>query len=396
VIAPAQLKVELAMRGLRLDESVRLKRDAVAGEPAVLDLRLPDRICVTAPIDDHRAAASPFRLVAEGGRHVLVRGGNGGDEGLRIEVRAIEAPHFYARRTTSGTPMRRIAAVRGGHLIVSPSSACGFSVQGTPCRFCLEGARTRLERDAATPAEVVEVVRAALEEGIDGAVYFNTGSFESDDGGIAFLAPYVEAVRRHFDVLVAAQVHPPASLGWVDRTYAMGVDALSYNLEVWNAEILRRRCVGRAHYIGRERYLEALARAAEIFPNGTVWSDLVIGIEPTESTLAGIDALAALRVVPVVALCAGQEPPDESVIPPVLAHLSGAVRRQNIHIGWVRDLARGISPLEAQQFSDRRGGAGLMWSLTRWRLGALAARNLARFRRRLRVRPATEAAATHD
>jgi hypothetical protein len=395
VIAPAQLKVELAMRGLKLDASVRLKRDAVAGEAAVLDLRLPARVCVTAPIDDHRAAASPFRLVAEGNRQVLVRG-NGDGEAFRIEVRAVEAPRFYSRRTTSGTPMRRIGAVHGGHLIVSPSSACGYSIQGTPCRFCLEGARTRLESDAATPAEVVEVVRAALDEGIDGAVYFNTGSFESDDGGIAFLAPYVEAVRRHFDVLVAAQVHPPARLGWVDRTYAMGVDALSYNLEVYDAEILRRRCVGRAHYIGRERYLEALARAAEVFPNGTVWSDLVIGIEPTASTLAGIDALTALGVVPVVGLCAGHEPPDEAVIPSVLAHVCDAVRRRRIRTGWVRDLARGISPLEAQQFIDQHGGGALVSTLTRWRLGALAARNLARFRRRLRVRSASEAAGSHD
>jgi hypothetical protein len=395
VTAPVQLKVELAMRGVKLDASVRLKRDAVAGEPAVLDLLLPNRICVTVPIDDHRAAASPFRLVAEGARHILVRG-NGDADGLHIEVRAMEAPRFYARRTTSGTPMRRIGAVRGGHLIVSPSSSCGFSIQGTPCRFCLEGARTALDRDAVSPAEVVEVVRAALDEGVDGAVYFNTGSYESDDGGIAFLAPYIEAVRRHFDVLVAAQVHPPTTLSWVGRTYAMGVDALSYNLEVYDAEILRRRCVGRAHYIGRERYLEGLARAAEIFPNGTVWSDLVIGIEPTESTLAGIDALTALRVVPVVGLCAGQEPPDESVVPSVLTHLSTAVQRQGIRVGWVRDLARGISPLEAQQFTDRRGNAALIWTLTRWRLGALAARNLARFRRRLRVRLASEAAGTHD
>jgi hypothetical protein len=394
VISPAQLKVELAMRGLKLDASVRLKRDAIAGEPAVLDLRLPDRVCVTAPIDDHRAAASPYRLVAEGERHVLVRG-NGDAEALRVEVRAIEAPRFYARRTTGGTPMRRIAAVRGGHLIVSPSSSCGYSIQGTPCRFCLEGARMRIERDAGSPAEVVEVVRAALDEGIDGAIYFNSGSYESEDGGIGFLAPYIEAVRRHFDVMVAAQVHPPASLAWVDRTYAMGVDALSYNLEVWDPEILRRRCVGRAHYIGRERYLEGLARAAEIFPNGTVWSDLVIGIEPTASMLAGIDALVALGVVPVVALCAGQEPPEESAVPPVLAHLYQAVRRRGIPLGWVRDLARGISPLEAGQHADDRGSS-LVWSLTRWRLGALAARNLSRFRRRLRVRPASEATATHD
>jgi hypothetical protein len=391
VIAPVRLKLELAMRGLRLDASVRLARDPAAGEPAVIDLRLPEHLCVAAPIDEHRAGTSPFRLVSDGRGHLLVSAN--GDSALRVAVRAVATPRFYARRTARGTPMRRIAAARGGHLLVAPSTACGFSVQGAPCRFCLEGARTTLERDAVTPAEVVEVVRAALEETRFISVYFNTGSFQGEDGGIAFLAPYVEAVRRHFDVLVAAQVHPPASDAWIDRTYAMGVDALSYNLELWDAEVLRRRCVGRAHYIGRERYVEALAYAAQIFPSGTVWSDLVLGLEPTDSTLAGIEALAAARVVPVVACCAGEVPPEPAVAEHVLTHLYRTVRDRGISLGWVRDLARGVSPLEARHVADA-GATLAVWDLTRSRLGALAARGLARFRRRLRVRPASEAADT--
>jgi len=60
----------------------------------------------------------------------------------------------------------------------------------------LDGARVQVHRDGdevriftrelndvtARAPEVVEVVRAALEEGVDGAVYFNSGTFESDDG----------------------------------------------------------------------------------------------------------------------------------------------------------------------------------------------------------------------
>lgn len=391
MIAPLELKLELATRGLRVDPTVRL--GAAPGELATLDLRLPQSLCVTAPIDERRAAGSPFRLVREGERHLLV--GTNGDAGERIEVRPVAPPRFHSRRTTRGTPMRRIAAARGAHLLVSPSTACGYSVQGTPCGFCVEGARSLVERDAVTPAEVLEVVRAALDEGRFRSVYFNSGFFEGEDGGIAFLAPYIEIVRRHFDVLVAAQVHPPASNAWIDRTYALGVDAVSYNLEVWDPEILRRRCVGRAHYIGRERYLEALARAGEIFPRGAVWCDLVLGLEPIESTMAGIDALAALRVVPVVALHAGQEPPPAAAVRDVLAHLSEAVRRHDIRIGWVRDLARGITPFEARSFTHGRGVDGLgPWTVAHWRLGGLVTRGLARFRRRLRVRPPAEAAET--
>src|SRR5206468_2619787 len=164
------------------------------------------------------------------------------------------------------------------------------------------------------------------------------------------------------------------------QTYAPGVDALSYNLEIFDPDVLSRHCVGRARYIGRERYLEALAHAAKVFPSGTVWTDLVLGLEPADSTIAGIDALVEMGVVPVATILRGEYPvPAAAEVVPVLAHLYRTVRHRGINMGWVRDLALGITPLEARHFA----GDGA-------RLGALAARGLARFRRRLRVRKVSE------
>jgi hypothetical protein len=387
---PAHWKLELAVRGARLDPSAARLAAGDAARP--LELVLPDGVRVDVPIDERHAAGSPFVLLADGRRHFLVRRNGAGSESARVEVRAIPRPAFYERRTSRGTPMARVAAVRGSHLLVIPSSACGFSVRGTPCRFCVEGARVPGEQEAVAVTDVLEVVRAAFDEGACEFVYFNTSHFESEDGGIAFLAPYVEAVRRHFDTLIAAQVHPPRSTGWVDQTYAMGVDALSYNLEIFDPDLLLRHCVGRARYIGRERYLEALAHAARVFPSGTVWSDLVLGLESAESTIAGIDALVAMGVVPVAAIARGEHPvPDAAQVTRVLAHLYRAVKRRGINMGWVRDLALGITPLEARHFAgDGARLAVTVQQLTRSRLGALAARGLARFRRRLRVRKVSE------
>jgi hypothetical protein len=394
VILPGQLKLELAVRGARLDPTVRLHPDLLrpAGDDArarTVELLLPGDIWVTVPVDTPHCEVSPFLLATEGDAHVVVHDRDGGG---RIEVRALPPPRFYARRTSRGTPMSRIARVRGSHLVVHPGAACGFSVEGMPCRFCVEGSRAVSGQDAASVPEVLEVVRAAFDEGAVESVYLNTGFFEGDDGGIAFLAPYIEAIRRHFDTLVATQVHPPRSDRWIDRTYAMGVDALSYNLEIWDPAVLGRHCIGRERYIGRARYLEALGHAARIFPSGTVWSDLVIGVEPIASTLAGIDALAAMGVVPVASIVpVGPPLPDPEEVVPVLAHLYRTVKQHGITMGWVRDLAAGITPLEARHFAGT--GARLavtVQNLTRWRLGALAARGLARFRRRLRVRNVRE------
>ena len=383
--AAARTKLVLAARGIDLGAATGAALGLAQPGVEAIGLVLPGDLRVEAPIT---RAAAPLLLTDEQGRYYV--GPRGSAE--RLEVRPVPPPRFYERRTSRGTPMGRIATVRGSHVLVHPSERCGYSVLGRPCRFCREGARGGTLGDTvATVGEVIEVVRAAFDEGVADLVYFNSGHFESDDGGIAFLTPYIEAVRKHFDTLVATQVHPPRHDQWIDRTYAMGVDALSYNLEIYDAYSLERACIGRARYVGRERYLEALARATEVFPRGTIWSDLVVGLEPFESTIAGIDALTAMGVVPVLSVVP-QAAPDPETLEPLLVHLYEAARDRHVHMGWVRDLSVGITPLEARFFTGDGPSslAAMVHTLTRWRLGALATRQLARFRRRLRVRTVSE------
>ena len=158
---------------------------------------------------------------------------------------------------------------------------------------------------------------------------------------------------------MAVQLHPPKTNAWIDRTYAMGVDALSYNVEIHDAEILQKYCEGRVRYIGRERYYEALRYAATIFPSGTVWSDLIVGLEPPESTIRGIDTLTAMGVLPVLSLfrplndiqLRDHPLPKVEEVAPIYAHLFHAVRNAKINMGWVRDLSFAITPLEARFFA---------------------------------------------
>lgn len=389
---PVALKIALATRGAQLDDHLR----AIVGSmpdftPHAVQLLLPDEIRVLVPVDDATSDAAPYRVVAEAGRTFVVDGGP-----LHVEVEANAAPRFYGRRTSSGRPMWEIATVRGSHLLVAPTSTCGFSTLGAPCGFCREGARPLDERErAASIADVVEVVRAAFDEGAADFVFFNSSVYDAEDGGIAFLTPYVEAVRRHFDTFVAVQVHPPRTNAWIDRTYAMGVDALSYNLELFDPVVLGRHCTGRVRFVGRERYLDALAHAARIFPAGAVWSDLVLGLEPAEATMEGIDVLAEAGVMPVLAVhhpgpdAIAELTPEE--VATVVAHLDRATRERQLPVTWIRELALGVTPLDACLLSGTAPpGNATVQALTRWRLGAYAARGMARFRRRLRVRAVSD------
>jgi len=392
VVNSVALKIALATRGARLDEHMRAFVGSVPEfTPHALQLLLPDEVRVLVPVDDPTSDAAPYAVVAEAGRTFVVDGGP-----LHVEVEANAVPRFYGRRTTSGRPMWEIAIVRGSHLLVAPTGTCGFSTLGAPCGFCREGARPPDERErAASIADVIEVVRAAFEEGAADFVFFNSSVYDAEDGGIGFLTPYVEGVRRHFDTFVAVQVHPPRTNGWIDRTYAMGVDALSYNLELFDPAVLGRHCTGRVRFVGRERYLDALTHAARIFPAGTVWSDLVLGLEPAEATTEGIDVLAAAGVVPVLSVhhpgpdTIGQLTSDETAA--VVAHLDRTTRERQLPVTWIRELALGVTPLDACRLTGTTPpGSAAVQALTRWRLGAYAARGMARFRRRLRVKAVSD------
>src|SRR5439155_2614881 len=164
---PVHLKLELAVHGARVGAALaqRIGRGRGAGSSArpSLDVVLAGEVSVGVPIVD---TPTPYVLAAEGDDTYLLRGDATGNADLRIEVRIATPPRFYERRTSRGTPMSTIATVRAGHLVISPGAACGYSMNGAPCRFCLDGARVAVERDAAPIADVIEVVRAAFGEGV--------------------------------------------------------------------------------------------------------------------------------------------------------------------------------------------------------------------------------------
>jgi hypothetical protein len=392
---PGLLKFDLASRGARLGAGVHDHPDiaqVVAGNSQVaqsLEIVLPEDVWVSVPIGDGFTGASPYELRAAGDSFVV--DGNG----QRDEVRIVPPPHFYAEKTRSGMPMSHIGTAYGGYVAISPAAACSALPQELSCRFCDLAARAPGRQAPIPVADVVDTVRAAFAEGAVEFVYLHIGPLEGEDSGVEFLEPYVRAIKRHFDTLVAVQLQPPQSDAWIDRTYAMGVDALSYSIEIHDAALLQRHCAGRTAHVGRQRYYDALAHAASVFPSGTVWSDLIVGLEPTESTIAGIDMLAGLGVLPVLslfrpldnALLRDHPLPSAAEVAPVFAHLFNAVRKARINMNWVRDLSFAITPIEARFFADdeARASAGV-GSFYRSRIGALAARNLARLRRRLRVR----------
>lgn len=395
---PGILKLDLAIRGAVLDDSLRARhellhgralRSPVAKSAKSIELVLPGDVLVSTPVGESFTNDSPYKLMQDADRFLLEY------EGEPAEVRVVAPPSYYAKKTRSGIPMGRIGSSYGPYIAINPAKRCGFSERGTQCRFC-DAATQGADRDEPIPVEdVIDTVRAAFADGNSEFVYLHIGYVDSDDAGVEFIEPYVRAIKRHFDTLVAVQLQPPRENRWIDYIYAIGVDAISYSVEIHDEKILESVCVGRAKQVGRPRYYDALRHAATIFPNGTVWSDLIVGLEPIESTLEGVDTLVEMGVLPVLSVfrplsdtdLRDHPMPTTQDVAPVFAYLFERVKEAGINMNWVRDLSFAMTPFEARYFSDPNAivpsGLGPLY---RSKLGNLAVRNLSRLRRRLRVR----------
>jgi len=382
---PGTLKIDLMLRGVRIDDP---EAETFVGGAADIDVVLPGKTPANIPCSGDFTRETPYSIRRRDGGFVITDGKG------EVPVRLVEPPAFYGKKTTTGVELGEIASVHGSYTVITPSPRCDFFDRSMECRYCagnydVRGASGRVY----TVDEVLETVEAVLDERAGGIIYLSVGFSESDDGGIVFLRPYVRAVKKHFNCLVAVEALPPRRNRWIDETYAAGADSVLYNVEIFDPGLFELLCPGRAGSIGRERFFDALGYAASIFPGGTVASHLIVGLEPPGSTLKGIDALTDMGVVPILPIyrpAKGRalriDPLTTEIIVPVYKHLYATVKKKKINMNWVRDISMATTPTEIRGLVDGDGGGSIAESFYKSRLGKKTAWGLSSIRRKLRVK----------
>jgi hypothetical protein len=339
--------------------------------PLDLELLLPGDTPVSVPFRDTFVARSPYELVRRGERHYLCI------ENAEVEVRLAQP---------AGGPLGDIALLRGGFLSLAPVPTCRLRRMGRACPIGHGG--------TASVDDVVGAVRAVLAERPVEMVSLWAGRTDAEDRGIAAIEPYIRAIKRSFDVLVGVDAVPPETNDWIDRTYAMGVDTIAYDVGVFGPKHFERVFPG----LTRERYLSALSYAVSVFPRGAVASNLLVGLEPPQSTLLGIESLCDLGVVPVLPLyrplchsCGidlrAAEMPEVEDLAILYGHLYEELKRRKLPGTWARTLSVVTTPLEARFFGGEEAKLQLfLRSVFGARFGYKLSARLADLRRALRVK----------
>lgn len=301
----AALRLDLNNQGVRLaDELVAagfalaLAAQGTSSEVAEgLDLLLPGGWWTNVCVAPGYARTSPWMLLpAEGDDPLalILRHRSRGD--LTVSVPA--TARFRHLRTATGFSCGEIGALHGPWLVIAPFTPHEGIGLDRPRRFVGTAPQRPMTKKQWTVDEVVTCVEAAWKHGGARLVHLEAGHLLKDDGGLADLRPYIDAVKRSLPTLVSVTVLPPEKPEAVLELYSAGCDAISYHLLAWDEAAAAQVAPVRARFVPHQRIHAALRAAARYFPPGATSTDLLIGLEPITRVADAVRELIAAGVVP--------------------------------------------------------------------------------------------------
>lgn len=360
-INPGRLKLELFCKGMRINQGVspgkvRKTQRTRGGLGSGIDIILPCNVWVNTPVDESFAVKSPYELKEENNRFFLYKN----NEKI-TSVKFPSIPKFYNKITSDGVPMSKIGIIQGGYLAFYIGPKCGFWNDNQNCKFCSTGlnvGETELENKSVK--QVLEVAHAAFKEGVAEFIHINTGYQPDESSGIRMLAPYIKSLKKEIKSLIAIQTLPPQKNRWIDYAYSIGVDSVSFAFELWDRNIFEEICPGKSKIITIERFLKSMEYAVKVFPNGSVAGEIIVGLEPIESTLKAIDHITSVGALPIVcvfrplkgAALENALPPYPSKVAAIFDYIYKKCKQCGIRINLIDKVSLVLMPIEGRFFSE--------------------------------------------
>ena len=235
--------------------------------------------------------------------------------------------------TADGTPFKATGlSQHGDMLVLNPAPGCEYFVapfghekKNLSCQFCLYGLPDQRMKslgqtlfEAELPQEHLDRICEACAHPQTNArhLYLVSGSMtDMAQEGKRFVqlakALHAHGLHERYYIACGSGAIPKESMIEMKK---YGVRGACFNLEVWDKHQFERVCPGKAHYVGRERWLHALEEAVEVFGKGNVMTAFVGGAEldgegafetqqeALESNLEGAHYLLSRGIQPIYSL----------------------------------------------------------------------------------------------
>ena len=372
---PGRTKLSLVSRGLALPKHFPHASQWLAhinGMETTLDVRLSSGHFCSVPVGQPYTEASTFSIDSVQGNQAVLS-----CAGEQETVELIQTPAFYKQYTRQGSRMGSFASLHDKLLILQPFMGCGFfDKQGEACAYCQFDSMLNAEQPPLRdPLELVEVVRAALDERDVDTVYLYNGFSPGADAGLLQLVPVIALLRRHLGHRqIALETVAPEDVDVLDALYAAGLDLFVCNMEVFDAQRFATICPGKEAHGGQARIEQVLEHAVWVFRPGAVVSHLIVGLEDVSSTLAGMKHLVAKGVIPLLVPfrpLPGTPLQDEPI--PSMDDVEQALLQQyqllessDVPTYRLRDMGRVLTPMESRVLDGDAAALPDLWVISSW------------------------------
>ena len=292
-----RLKILILSHGVRLSEQAEKKLDTKGGfnheEFDALDLIIKEHIYICAPFRANLSQISPFCIEADRNDSFFIS-----FYGKRLITVGVRQSDEYGNLTTSnGIPLREIVYLSNDRLRIYHRPGCFFKDCGLGCAFCnVEENPVRFSIDDIFQAVDIYRNHPSIRH------YLIGGGSESVDSNFEEIINICEYLRNTDPKPIYLMSLPPQSPEILKMLFDAGVTEVAFNLEMFDRTYAERYMPGKGA-IPLSTYEAAFRSATKLWgKNGRVRSLFVVGLEPVDSLLRGVEYVAHLGVAPILSL----------------------------------------------------------------------------------------------
>lgn len=221
------------------------------------------------------------------------------------DVYIIQPPDFalYNKTISNGKLVSRLVNLHGDRIRIQPIEGC--SNKCSFCSLCKKG------YELFTIDELDEAFNIALEERKFRHILISGGTPKYIDSDFAFiLNVYKFFGEKYGDIYPIDVMLVPRGIKldmntkddymeFLELLKSFKIKGIYANLELYNDEY-RRKFISEKDAVGKKNYIEFLECAIKVFGKGNVKSCIIVGLEPLEDTLRGVELIAKLGCMPVL------------------------------------------------------------------------------------------------
>lgn len=292
-----RLKILLLSHGTRLSKLAESILVSCGGfnheEFDALDLVLAERIYACVPYEVNLSQLSPFCVDAGEDKSLFLS--FYGQKVISIRVRKPDT--VGKKRTAGGVFYHDITYLTNDRLRVYQRSGCYFKDCNLGCKFC------DLPQNAAT-FSLEEMLKTVDEYRDHPNVrhYLIGGGATAPDDDFSTAIAISKHIRSTTNKPIYLMSLPPQNISKLDELYNAGVTEVAFNLELYDRTLAKIYMPGKGT-IPLSVYDNAFRHSTHLWgKTGNVRTIFVVGLEPTESLLNGIEYVARLGVSPILSL----------------------------------------------------------------------------------------------